>query len=334
VAEGGPLGPRTRTAPAAFGRGVSQVAANPGLLLAPLAFGGTFAALCVAAGFAFAWGTASFLFGRSAAFSRTIPGLVEALGDVRDRVLDAPLGILAGLVALLAALLVLTALAAWIRAGVTGCLVEADARAAEGAPLVAFRHPAPGAAFFTWAGRRFGPFFALVNLYGVAGSVLVLLAAVPFVGVVAGAIGRNTVLLVLSGLALAVAVPVVIVGGAAVRVVYLVAGRVLVTEPLDALAAVGRAIALVRGAAARTAVLYLLCAAGGMAVGLGFVVPRMVLTFVAGWVHAGFGAIFAVSGVFLVLQLGAGLAYDLAVTGSFVALWPAEGTSTQEPPVP
>ena len=29
----------TRTAPAAFGRGMSQVVANPGLLLAPLAFG-------------------------------------------------------------------------------------------------------------------------------------------------------------------------------------------------------------------------------------------------------------------------------------------------------
>jgi hypothetical protein len=41
---------RTRSAPAAFGRGVSQVVANPGLLLAPLAFGGAVAAAFVAAG--------------------------------------------------------------------------------------------------------------------------------------------------------------------------------------------------------------------------------------------------------------------------------------------
>jgi hypothetical protein len=57
-----------------------------------------------------------------------------------------------------------------------------------------------------------------------------------------------------------------------------------------------------------------------------------VFTVAAGAVHAGFGAVFGVSGAFLLLQMGAGLAYDLAVTGSFVALWPAE--RAPEPALP
>lgn len=40
-----------------------------------------------------------------------------------------------------------------------------------------------------------------------------------------------------------------------------------------------------------------------------------------------------VSGAFILLQMGAGFAYDLAVTGAFVALWPADAAA-QEPPPP
>ena len=40
------------------------------------------------------------------------------------------------------------------------------------------------------------------------------------------------------------------------------------------------------------------------------------------------------SGAFILLQMGAGFAYDLAVTGAFVALWPAEAAqAAQEPPL-
>jgi hypothetical protein len=59
-----------------------------------------------------------------------------------------------------------------------------------------------------------------------------------------------------------------------------------------------------------------------MAVGMAFVLPRLVLTFVASLAHAGLGGVVAVSALFIVLQAAAALAYDLAVTGAFVALWP------------
>jgi hypothetical protein len=59
-------------------------------------------------------------------------------------------------------------------------------------------------------------------------------------------------------------------------------------------------------------------------VGLAFVLPRVVLTFVVTLAHAGVAGLFAVTGFFILMQVGAGLAYDLCVTGSFVALWPAE----------
>ncbi len=314
----------TRSAPAAFGRGISQVVANPGLLLAPLAFGGACVLLFGIGALWVAWVGGSAFFSPAAASTRSVPGLIDAVAALRDRVLEAPLVVLAGLVALLAILLVLTAFAAWLRAGVTGCLADADAQAADDAPLAAFRHPRLRSAFFGWAGSRYGPFFALVNLYGIAGTVLVLLLVVPAVGILAGAMTRNTALMVVSGLALAVAVPVGIVGGGALRAVYLAAGRLLVREPLDALGAVGRAVALVRESPGRTAALYLLGVAGGMAVGLGFVVPRMVLTFIAGWARAGLWVVAVVSGAFFLLQIGASLTYGLAVTGSFVALWPAE----------
>jgi uncharacterized protein (DUF983 family) len=75
-----------------------------------------------------------------------------------------------------------------------------------------------------------------------------------------------------------------------------------------------------------------------MAVGLAFVFPRMVLTFAAGWAHVGVWAPVLVSGAFILLQMVAAFAFDLAVTGAFVALWPAEegqvAQAAQEPPPP
>ena len=322
----------TRSAPAAFGRGISQVVANPGLLLAPLAFGAATAAALLAVGASAVLLAGGAIASRVAALRRGPAALADLFEGLQGLLLASPGAVLLALLGVLAALLFLTALAAWIRAGVTGCLADADARAADGAPLAAFRHPSLRPAFFASASRFFGGFFALVNLYGIAGTVLVLLLVVPAVGVLAGALARNTALMVLSGLALAVAVPVGIVAGGALRAVYLVAGRLLVREPLDALGAVARAVELVRESPGRTAALYLLGVAGGMAVGLGFVVPRMVLTFVAGWARASLWVVGAVSGAFLVLQIGASLAYDLAVTGSFLALWPVEDAPAPEPP--
>jgi hypothetical protein len=315
---------RTRSAPAAFGRGVSQVVANPRLLLAPLAFGGAVAAAFVAVGACVVLLAGSEFAARSswrrgpAAFSDFFEGLQAFL-------FASPGAVLIALLGLLVVLLLLTALAAWIRAGVTGTLADVDARTAENAPLAAFRHPSLGAAFFGSASRLFGPFFALVNLYALVASFVFLLIVAPLVGAFVAAASRRTGLMIFFGLLFAIFALVSIVVSIAMRVIYLVAGRTIAVEGLDALAATGRAIALVKESLGRSLTLYFLTVGGALAVGLAFVFPRIVLTFVASFAHAGAVGLVVVSGFFILLQVGAGLAYDLCVTGSFVALWPAEG---------
>ena len=321
----------TRSAPAALGRGVSQVVANPGLLLAPLAFVGVVAAVLAAVGASAVLLAGSVLAEREV-WRRGPAAIWDFFESLRAFLLASPGAVVLALSGVLVVLLFLTSVAAWVRAGVTGALAEVDACASEAAPLAAFRHPAIGRAFFGSAARLFGAFFALVNLYGIAGTVLVLFLVVPAMGVLSGALTSNTTLTILSGLALAVAVPVGIVAGAALRVLYLVAGRVLVREPVDALGAVARAVTLVRESPGRTAALYLLGAVGAMAVGIGFVVPRVVLPFVAGWSRAGQWVVMGVSGAFLFLQVVVGLAYELALTGSFVALWPSADAPESAPP--
>ncbi len=316
--------PRTRSAPAAFGRGVSLVVANPRLLFAPLAFGGAVAAVFIAAGACTVLLAGSAIAASAAAFRRGPAAFSDSFDGLRDLLFASPGAVLLALLAVLVALLLLTALAAWVRAGVTGSLAEIDALAGDGASLQALRHPALGAAFFASASRLFGQFFALVNLYALVASFVVLLIVVPLVGAfVAVAAGRPG-LVVFFTVLFAVLVLVAIVLSIAMRVVYLVAGRVLAVEGLDALASTGRAISLVKGSFGRSLTLYFLTVGGAMAVGLAFVFPRMVLTLSAGFLNAGVWAPMFVTAAFILLQAGAGLAYDLAVTGSFVALWPAE----------
>ena len=225
----------------------------------------------------------------------------------------------------------MTALAAWIRAGVTGSLAEIDARAAEGAPVDSFRHAALRASFFASASRLFGRFFALVNLYALVASFVALLIVAPLVGAFVAAAAGRSALVVLCAVLLAVLALVAIVLSIAMRVVYLVAGRVLAVEGLDALASTGRAISLVKESFGRSMTLYFLTVGGALAVGLAFVFPRVVLTLAADWSGAGVWAGLVVTAFFIVLQVGAGLAYDLAVTGSFVALWPAEAAAVPSP---
>src|SRR5512135_1146054 len=138
----------TRSAPAAFGRGISQVVANPGLLLAPLAFGAATAAALLAVGACAVLLAGGAIASRVAALRRGPAALSDLLEGLQGLLLASPGAVLLALVGVLAALLFLTALAAWIRAGVTGCLADADAQAADGAPLAAFRHPSLRPAFF------------------------------------------------------------------------------------------------------------------------------------------------------------------------------------------
>jgi hypothetical protein len=280
-----------------------------------------------------------FAFGRAfASVARVAERGPGALSDffegLRGLLFASPGAVLLAILVILVAALLLTALAAWIRAGVTGTLAEIDARAAENAALPAFRHSSLGPLYFRSAGRLFGAFFALVNLYALVASFVVLLTVLPLVGAfVAVAAGRPG-LVVLFVVLLALLVLVVIVASAALRVVYLVAGRVIAVEGLDALAATGRAIALVKESPGRAATLYLLTVGGAMAVGVAFVFPRMILTLAAGTANVGVWVPMFVTAAFILLQMGAGFAYDLAVTGAFVALWPADAAQVAQGPAP
>lgn len=310
--------PPARPVLEAFRRALSSVVANPLLILAPVSF----AVACVLS-VGIPVGIAAFGFMAS---MRRPWSLGEVLEEARGLLspLESPLVLLVVLVLALAILLLLTLLAAWIRAGVTGCLLEIDAHAGEGLQVSAFRHSGLGPAFRTSARRLYGRFFALVNLYGMGLSVLLLLLILPAgLGVYAATSERYgffVAAFVLFGLFF----PPIVGASAALRVVYLVACRIVASDDVDALEAVARATSWTRVSLSRVVLMYLLSIAGGVVVGLAFEFPRLALQFLAGrtlWLLA------AATGLLLVIQMLVGLAYDLVVSGCFVVLWPprAEG---------
>jgi hypothetical protein len=311
-----------RPAPAAFRRGLSAVVANPGLILAPVAFTATaFASIAVLILLLLARVGVSLLSaGTTPALSRDPAQLLDRIRDSFEGLLAVPFMLIGGLLCLLLLLLLLTLLAAYLRAGITGCLLAIDAHAAEDAPLAAFRDPALGSVFWSSARRNGWRFFALVNVYGLALSCVALLLIVPlglavFAGVSArgGLIAAAFVLFVL-------VLPLVFGGSAALRVLYLVACRLAASEDVDALEAVARAISWTRASLSRVVLLYLLSLAAGFVSGFAFLVPRLALSLIGGRSFV----LFALgTGVIGAAQLLVGFAYDLSVSGAFVSLWPA-----------
>lgn len=317
--------PSARPAPEAFRRGLSAVVANPGLILAPLAFGLAVLASIVAPVLLLFLKVAGSPreFGWRASPSRDPAALVESLRNLLEGLLASPSALffsLLGLLGLLAVLLLLTALAAFFRAGVTGCLLAIDANAAEDAPLAAFRHPVLGSVFWSSARRNYARYFALVNLYGLAFSSVVLLLLLPLgLAVFAGTSARGGLAVAAFVLFLLV-LPLAFGGSIALRVLYLVACRLAASEDVDALEAVGRAVSWTRASLSRTVLLYLLTLAAGFVSGFAFLVPRLALSLVGG--HS--FVLFALgTGVIVLAQLLVSVAYDLSVSGAFVSLWPA-----------
>jgi hypothetical protein len=314
--------PSARAAPEAFRRGLSAVVANPGLILAPVAFAATaFASIAVLILLLLAQVGVSLLsLGRTPALSRDPAQLLDRLRNSFEGLLAVPFILIGGLLCLLLLLLLLTFLAAYLRAGVTGCLLAIDANAAEDAPLTAFRHPVLGAVFWASARRNAGRYFALVNLYGLALSCVALLLFLPLgLAVFAGVSAHGGLTALAFGLFLLV-LPPAFGGSIALRVLYLVACRLATSEDVDALEAVGRAVSWTRASLSRTVLLYLLTLAAGFVFGLAFLVPRLALSLVGG--HS--FVLFALgTGVIVLAQLLVGFAYDLSVSGAFVSLWPA-----------
>ncbi|MEO8587596.1 MAG: hypothetical protein ABI584_15630 [Acidobacteriota bacterium] len=314
--------PTARPAPEAFRRGLSAVVANPRLILAPAAFGAAaVASIFVPVALLVLTFAGSFTgFASDASLIRDPAQLVDRLRGFLEGLMASPFALLLGLLAFLAVLLLLTALAAFVRAGITGCLLAIDAHAAEGAPLAMFRHPALGAVFWSSARRGAGRLFALVNLYGIALSCVALLLLMPIgLAVFAGVSERGAVAALALALFLLVLAPAF---GASIafRVLYLVACRLTVSEDVDALEAVGRAVAWTRASLSRVVLLYLLTLAAGFVTGVAFLVPRLALSLAGG--HSFVFFVLGTGAIFLA-QMLVGLAYDLTVSGAFVSLWPA-----------
>jgi hypothetical protein len=314
--------PSARPAPEAFRRGLSAVVANPGLILAPLAFGlATLASIAVPVLLLFLRVARSPRgFGWRASPWRDPAAFVESLRNLFEGLMVSAFALLLALLGLLAVLLLLTVLAAFLRAGITGCLLAIDAHAAEDAPLAAFRHPVLGSVFWSSARRNFGQFFALVNLYGLALSCVVLLLLLPLgLAVFAGTSARGG-LTALAFVLFLLVLPLAFGGSIALRVLYLVACRLAASEDVDALEAVRRAVSWTRASLSRVVLLYLLTLAAGFVSGFAFLVPRLALSLVGG--HA--VVLFALgTGVIVLAQMLVSVAYDLSVSGAFVSLWPA-----------
>jgi hypothetical protein len=314
--------PSARAAPEAFRRGLSAVVANPGLILAPVAFAATaFASIAVLILLLLAQVGVSLLsLGTTPALSRDPAQLLDRLRNSFEGLLAVPFMLIGGLLCLLLLLLLLTLLAACLRAGITGCLLAIDANAAEDAPLAAFRHPVLGSVFWSSACRNTGRFFALVNLYGLALSCVVVLLLLPLgLAVFAGASARGG-LAALAFVLFLLVLPLAFGGSIALRVLYLVSCRLAASEDVDALEAVGRAVSWTRASLSRVVLLYLLTLAAGFVSGVAFLVPRLALSLIGGhsFVLFAFG-----TGVIVLAQMLVGFAYELSVSGAFVSLWPA-----------
>jgi hypothetical protein len=321
-----------RPAPEAFRRGLSAVVANPGLILAPLAFAAmAFGAIAVPV-FLLILGLGGFhrRFPRISDFARDAESLLPRLWSFFEDLMAAPFVLVGSLLCLLVLLFLLTVVAAYLRAGIVCSFVAIDAHAAEDALLPAFRRPGLWAVFRGSARRLFGRFFALVNIYALAVSFLVLLILLPFGLVVLAAVGERSGFAVAAFVLFFLFLPLVIGGAVALRVLYLVACRLAATDDVDALEAVARAVALIRASLSRVVLLYLLSLAAGFVSGLAFLVPRFAVSFFAGRSLVLF---VAGTGLLLSAQMIVGFAYDLVVTGSFVALWPVAGGGSVPPVV-
>lgn len=335
------MAPQARSAPEAFRRGLSALVSNPGLILAPLAFAAVLAGAIVVPVLVLLFGVAGFRPGlpRLSDFARDAESALPRLERFFEGLLAAPFLIVGGLLSLLVLLLLLTLVAAYLRAGVVGSLVTIDVHAAESAPLPAFRRPGLSAVFRGSARRLFGRFFALVNLYALALSFLVLVILLPFVLVVVAASRERSGLAVAAFVLFFLFLPLVIGAAVALRVLYLVACRLAATDDVDALEAVARSVSLVRASLSRVVVLYLLTLAAGFVTGFAFVIPRFAVSFLAGRSLVVF---VAGTGFLMAAQMLVSFAYDLVVTGAFVSLWPvppggvpfaASPTESDAPPV-
>lgn len=263
------------------------------------------------------------------AFLPVLAGLVGAGGGLPPVVarllgeesLPAPsLGLVA--VALLVAFLLggfVLAATAWVRGGILGVLVQADAAAPERGPSSSMRLARPGA-FLEGARRLFWRYFGLVNLVLTAG-LLVALVAVFGVLAFALAVARENVL---AGVVVLAACLVVAVGLAfLLRLANLSCERAIAAHDLPLLDGIAAGIRQLGGSFGRSVLLLLLLLAASTAVSMAFAAPRVVAQMAAMSGGRFSVPLLSVVAVLMLVEMAAYAVVEVVTTAAFVALWGA-----------
>ena len=318
----------------ALGRGVRAVIANPALCLAPLAqAAATLAAVVLTA--------LAVLLPLGFAAVRTLRDTPwrapfwrpDRLAKIAERLLASPLPLLGGLAALLVFGTLLVALASYLKAGTVAVLIAAD-RAPERASRDAFSVEDIGHVFHEAGRRLFWPFFWLINLYALVLTLFLAVILLP-VGILVAGIVRGSQGATLAGVGLLiVAVPVLFLASVAARLVYVSSARAIVSAGVEALEGLGRGIGRLKETAGRSVGLYFLTILIGMGLGALVSMPRVFLTFFGQSREGSPLAFLPLLFVLVGIETAVAAIYDLAVTGSFVALWSEEiPASDPLPPV-
>ncbi len=246
------------------------------------------------------------------------PALARLLGEESLPSPSFGLVAFALLVAFLLGGLVLAA-TAWVRGGIVGVLVEADAAAPELGPSASTRLRRPGA-FLDGARRLFWRFFGLVNLVLTAGLLVALVAALGVLAF-ALAVARENVLLGVVVLAACVVVAVAL--AFLLRLANLSCERAIAAHDLPLLDGIAAGIRQLGGSFGRSLLLLLLLLAASTAVSMAFAAPRVVVQMTAMSGGRFSVPLLGVVAVLMLVEMAAYAVVEVVTTAAFVALWGA-----------
>ena len=322
-------------------RGFLAALANPGVVVAPfllgvatlLAVALSLLALALPLGFAFLRDAGSL-------WQKDPEELALAASQALAELASAPLLLAVSFAIVLALATLVLLLASYLKAGLTGVLLASLRAAPAKASVRAFRVDVTSI-FFASAHRHVVPFFWLLNLYGLGVTLSVSVFLVGLAAFVVRLIESSAGGGPPAGIALGVAlmlvgIPFLVVGIATSQIVTFAASREIVAGDLPFLKGVAAGLARLRGTAGRSAVLYLLLIAAGVAVAGVFGAPRLFLGVLASGPAALSFASIAMEVVLVFVQSVVFYFLQVVTAAAFTALWtePARGgDGTVIPPV-
>lgn len=311
-----------------FQRGIKLAAAHPGLIAVQL--GATLVAL-VSTLLSILLLALAFLPFLPALLGSAAPSLPAPFSRfLPDDGLGAPslgLAVVALVVALLLGGFVL-AVSAWVKAGIVGVLVEADAAAPPSGPVAAFRIRRAGA-FGDSARRLFVRFFGLLNLVLGVGMLVALSVGVGIL-VFALALARERPVLGIAALLATIAAA--IVSAVSLRLVDLACQRAIAADDLPLLDGIAAGLKRLTRTLGPSLLLFLLVVAASGAVGIVLALPRVFLQAALSSDTGLFGPLLLVIAVGGLVEMVVYTAIDVAQSGAFVALWGA--AAHPHPPLP